>query len=75
MWRGLGFVIPFLIVGYVSTKHISASYMYIKNELYKTASASNIVQTILVTDRGHNDNTVTTVFVVVVFTIKKSTEL
>lgn len=49
--------------------------MYIKNELYKTASASNIVRTILVTDRGHNDNTVTTVFVVVVFTIKKSIEL
>ena len=47
----------------------------VKNELYKTASASNIVQTILVTDRGHNDNTVTTVFVVVVFTIEKSTEL
>lgn len=45
--------------------------MYIKNELiYKTASDSNIVRTILVTDRGHNDNTVTTVFVVVVFTIR-----
>ena len=44
MWRGLGFVIPFLIVGYVSVKSI-VHYALAMNDLRLQALAS-IVQII-----------------------------